>query len=91
MAGEPFQVQDTIRSNKIWVSKHIADLLKLKLGDDLTMFFLSESEEVPRQRKFELAGIYKTSLEEFDRMFVLVYINHIRKLNNCKTNEISGF
>ena len=91
VAGEPFQVQDTIRSNKIWVSKHIADLLKLKLGDDLTMFFLSESEEVPRQRKFELAGIYKTSLEEFDRMFVLVDINHIRKLNNWKTNEISGF
>jgi len=91
VAGEPFHVQDTLRSNKIWVSKHIADLLKLKLGDDLTMFFLSESEAVPRQRKFELAGIYKTSLEEFDRMFVLVDINHIRKLNNWKNDEVSGF
>lgn len=91
VAGEPFHVQDTIRSNKVWVSKQMADLLKLKLGDDLTMFFIHESEAVPRQRKFQLAGIYKTSLEEFDRMFVLVDINHIRKLNNWKSDEVSGF
>ena len=91
VAGEPFIVQDTVRSNKIWVSKKMADMLKLKLGDDLTMFFILESEAIPRERKFQIAGIYKTSLEEFDRMFVLVDINHIRKLNNWKSDEVSGF
>jgi lipoprotein-releasing system permease protein len=91
IAGEPFQVQDTVRNNNVWVSKQMADLLKLKLGDDLTMFFLNQTEFVPRQRKFKLAGIYKTSLEEFDRMFVLVDINHIRKLNNWAKDEVSGF
>lgn len=91
VAGEPFQVQDTIRSNKVWISKQMADLLKLKLGDDLTMFFILKSEVIPKQRKFELAGIYKTSLEEFDRMIVLVDINHIRRLNNWKDDEVSGF
>jgi lipoprotein-releasing system permease protein len=91
VAGEPFQVQDTVRSNKVWISKHMADLLKVKIGDNLNMFFIHESEVIPRQRKFELAGIYKTSLEEFDRMFVLVDINHIRRLNNWKNDEISGF
>lgn len=89
--GEPFHVQDTVRSNKVWISKQMADLLKLKLGDDLFMFFILPTESVPRQRKFELAGIYKTSLEEFDRMFVLVDINHIRRLNNWKNDEVSGF
>jgi lipoprotein-releasing system permease protein len=73
------------------VSKKIADLLKFGLGDDLTMFFIHESETVPRQRKFQIAGIYQTSLEEFDRMFVLVDINHIRKLNNWKSDEVTGF
>ncbi len=91
VSGEPFQVQDTVRNNKVWLSKQLADQLHLKLGDDLFMFFISESEVVARQRKFELAGIYKTSLEEFDRMFVLVDINHIRRLNNWKDDEISGF
>ena len=90
-AGEPFHVQDTVRSNKVWISKQMADLLKLKIGDDLTMFFINQMEAVPRQRKFELAGIYKTSLEEFDRMFVLVDINHIRRLNNWENDDVSGF
>lgn len=91
VAGETFTVQDSIRNNKVWVSKQMADLLKLKLGDDLFMFFLDPRESIPRQRKFELAGIYKTSLEEFDRMFVLVDINHIRRLNNWQNDEVSGF
>jgi lipoprotein-releasing system permease protein len=91
VAGEIFQIQDTIRNNKVWISKQMADLLKLKLGDDLFMFFIDQTESVPRQRKFELAGIYKTSLEEFDRMFVLVDINHIRRLNNWAMDEVSGF
>jgi len=89
--GSRFQVQDTIRNNQVWVSEQMADMLKLKLGDDLIMFFIYGSEIIPRQRKFQLAGIYKTSLEEFDRLFVLVDINHIRKLNNWKNDEVSGF
>lgn len=91
VAGEPFQVQDTVRSNKAWISQQMAGLLNVKVGDNLTMFFVSPPDIMPRQRKFELAGIYKTSLEEFDRMFVLVDINHIRKLNNWKNDEVSGF
>jgi len=69
----------------------MSDILKFNMGDDLTMFFVNQSEAVPRKRKFKLAGIYTTSLEEFDRMFVLVDINHIRKLNNWENNEVSGF
>jgi len=91
VAGEIFQVQDTVRSNKVWISKYMADLMKLTIGDNLDMVFINSSEDVPRQRRFQLAGIYKTSLEEFDRMFVLVDINHIRRLNNWKNDEISGF
>lgn len=91
VAGEPFQIRDTVRSNKVWISQQMASLLKVKIGDNLNMFFIHESEVIPRQRKFELAGIYKTSLEEFDRMFVLVDINHIRRLNNWKDDEVSGF
>lgn len=91
IAGEPFQVQDTIKTNKVWISKQMADLLNAKIGDKLSMFFVNPPEIVPRQRKFELAGIYKTSLDEFDRLFVLADINHVRKLNDWKNDEVSGF
>ncbi len=91
VVGEPFQIQDTVQSNKVWISQQMASLLELTIGDNLSMFFIDPSEAIPRQRKFELAGIYKTSLEEFDRMFVLVDIKHIRRLNNWKNDEVSGF
>ncbi|HNX55114.1 MAG TPA: ABC transporter permease [Prolixibacteraceae bacterium] len=91
ISGEPFTVQDTAKTNKVWISKQMADLLGAKIGDKLSMFFVNPSDVVPRQRKFELAGIYKTSLEEFDRLFVLADINHVRKLNNWSENEVSGF
>ena len=39
VGGEIFKVQDTIKSNKVWVSKQMADLLKLKLATrTLTLF-----------------------------------------------------
>ncbi len=91
IAGEPFTVQDTIRNNKVWISQQMAGLLNVTIGDKLTMFFINPTEFVPRQRRFELAGIYKTSLDEFDKMFVLVDINHIKRLNNWKDDEVSGF
>lgn len=91
IAGEPFTVQDTVRNNKVWISQQMAGLLNVNIGDKLTMFFINPTEFVPRQRRFELAGIYKTSLEEFDKMFVLVDINHIKRLNNWKDDEVSGF
>lgn len=91
ISGEPFTVQDTAKTNKVWISKQMADLLGAKIGDKLSMFFVNPSDVVPRQRKFELAGIYKTSLEEFDRLFVLADINHVRKLNNWSEDEVSGF
>jgi lipoprotein-releasing system permease protein len=91
VAGEQFILHDTIRSNQVWISKLLADLLQLKLGDDLTMIFINQTDPLPRLRKFQLAGIYNTSLEEFDRKFVLVDINHIRKLNNWEADQVSGF
>ncbi len=42
-------------------------------------------------RKFTISGIYNTSLEEFDRIFVLADIGHIRKLNDWSKDQVSGF
>jgi len=51
--GEPFSVVDTVKNNKVWISRKMADLLKLKIGDDLVMFFINEADPMPWQRTFE--------------------------------------
>jgi len=63
-------------------------MLRLKTGDSFTMLFV---QDPPRMRKFTISGIYETSLEEFDKMYVYCDIGHIKKLNGWKDDQVSGF
>ncbi|MCX6329158.1 MAG: FtsX-like permease family protein [Bacteroidia bacterium] len=42
-------------------------------------------------RKFTISGIYETSLEEFDKMYVFCDIGHIKRLNGWRDDQVSGF
>ena len=86
--GKPFTVNDSVKTNSVVISKKLAKLLKLKLDDSFAMYFI---QNPPRMRKFKICGIYETSVEEIDKVFVLVDIGHIRKLNNWEDDKISGY
>jgi len=86
--GETVNVSDTARSNDVVISKKVADMLGLKLGDSFAMFFV---QDPPRMRRFNICGIYETSLEEFDKTYLFCDINHIRSLNGWNSNQVSGF
>jgi len=86
--GSVFIVSDTIRTDKVIISKKISDMLRLKLGDSFAMHFI---QDPPRQRKFTICGIYETSLEEFDKMYVFCDIGHIKRLNGWNDDQVSGF
>ena len=86
--GSSFVVNDSVRNNNIIISRKIADMLKFKTGDSLIMYFV---QEPPRFRKFRIGGIYETSLEEFDKMYVFCDIGHIQKLNEWEPDQVSGF
>jgi lipoprotein-releasing system permease protein len=86
--GSSFAVTDTGRTDKVIISKKISDMLKLKTGDSFVMHFI---QDPPRMRKFMISGIYETSLEEFDKMYVFCDIGHIKKLNGWDDDMVSGF
>jgi len=88
--GKRFQVEtDTGKaSNGIMISRQTANRLKLKTGDNLVMYFI---QQPPRSRKFTITGIYQTGLEDFDKLFVLCDIRHIRKLNDWNPNQTGGY
>lgn len=89
--GSLFSVSDSVKNDNVLISKQVALLLKLKVGDPLYTYFLNEETKVQKMRRFTICGIYSTSLEEFDRLFVLADISHVRKLNDWKSDQISGF
>jgi lipoprotein-releasing system permease protein len=86
--GSVFTVSDTGRSDKVIISKKISDMLKLRTGDSFVMHFV---QDPPRMRRFIISGIYETSLEEFDKIYVFCDIGHIKKLNGWADDMVSGF
>lgn len=73
--------------NDILISKQISRQLQLKAGDELIMYFI---QQPPRVRKFKISGIYETGMEEFDKLYILCDLKHIRKLNDWSAEEIGG-
>ena len=86
--GEVPIYNDTLTSSRVIISKKIANLLELEIGEKLIMYFV---QDPPRVRKFVIAGIYTTELEEFDNLYVFGDIRHIQKLNNWSTDSVGGF
>ncbi len=86
--GSVFNVTDTGRTNQVIISKKISDMLGLKTGDTFSMYFV---QDPPRSRKFTVSGIYETSLEEFDKIYVFCDIGHIKRLNGWRDDQVSGF
>ena len=86
--GKLLEINDTARTNGVLVSKSIADVLNLKVGDSFAAYFI---QNPPRMRKFTVEGIYNTQLEEFDKMYIVADIKHLRKLNDWKDGQVSGF
>ncbi len=89
VSGSIFTVQEGKKTNDVVISKYFADLLQIKTGDRFAMYFIDEE---PRARSFTVSGIYRTSLMEFDKQFILVDIGHLQQLNKkWDSTKITGF
>lgn len=80
---------DTAVSNEILLSRKVAGMMHFKVGDDVRIYFIIDN--VVRGRRFTISGIYETGLVEFDEMYILGDIRHIRRLNNWTEGEASGY
>jgi lipoprotein-releasing system permease protein len=87
--GSGFVAGDTAPSNKILISRYIANKLRLKPGDKLRMYFIQANQQ--RQRAFKVSGIYETGLEGFDNVMVFADIGHVQRLNNWDSTQIAGY
>lgn len=87
--GTVINFKDTTESKKqIMISQTTANRLKLKLGDNLMMYFV---QEPLRRRPFKVVGIFDTSIEEIDKAYVIGDIALIKRLNDWQPDEIGGY
>jgi lipoprotein-releasing system permease protein len=86
--GSVLNLNDSTRSTNVIISRQVCRLLNLKLNDDFAMYFV---QDPPRMRRFTIKGIYETSVEQMDKIYVLCDINQIRRLNGWEDDQVSGF
>jgi lipoprotein-releasing system permease protein len=88
VAGRLLHFADSGASDEIMVSKKIADQLRLKVGQEALFFFV---QNPPRVRKLKVVGIYNTGLDEFDNVYVIGDMAHIRQLNGWSDTLVGGY
>ncbi|MBW6478589.1 MAG: FtsX-like permease family protein [Bacteroidales bacterium] len=86
--GNILNITDTARSDQIIISEYISRLLQLNIDDIVFVYFI---QDPPRVRRFNVAGIYETGLEELDRIFILGDIGHLQRLNDWTPDQVGGF
>ncbi|MCB0756109.1 MAG: ABC transporter permease [Flavobacteriales bacterium] len=89
VAGDVFETTDESRSKNILISEVISKKLKLNVGDRMQVFFIQDERQ--RARIFDVSGIYKTGLSEYDERYVITDITHIQRLNGWDEDQVAGF
>ena len=79
---------DTVGSNRLLLSRIMADKLKLKAGDRVFAYFIGD-EDV-RTRRFTVEGIYQTNMTRFDEAICYTDIYTANKLNGWFEGQCSG-
>ena len=81
-------------SDGIVISRSTQRRLGFSVGDQLAIFFIDQTDGGTirqRARQFTVQGVYNTGLEEYDRLFCLVDIGHIRRINGWTDEMVGGF
>ncbi|MDP4240270.1 MAG: ABC transporter permease [Bacteroidota bacterium] len=85
--GKIIDVSGSTPGNQVVISKYLANLLGLKLGDSFFTYFIQDQV---RARKFKIVGIYATNFIEYDKLFLLVDMRQVQALNDWPSYSFSG-
>jgi lipoprotein-releasing system permease protein len=88
--GRPPAFSDSTYSREIMISAFTAKQLKLQTGDRILIYFIRPDGTL-RPDKLTISGIYKTGIEEYDKIYALGDIKLIRRLNDWAADEAGGY
>lgn len=88
-SGRPLALSDTAASKDIILSRQTADRLQVDVDDKFIVHFVRDGEQT--RRLFQVCGIYKTGLEEYDKKFALCDLRQVQELLNWDSSQVAGF
>lgn len=91
VSGRWLQFTDSLYSREVLLSQQLCNLLQINLNDTIQLYFISNEDGSRTFRKLKVVGIYKTGIEEYDKLFVIGDLRLIRRVNNWGDREIGGY
>ncbi|MEI6754055.1 MAG: FtsX-like permease family protein [Paludibacter sp.] len=85
--GRIINFPQNLTVNEVVISKYLANILQLKLGDSFFTYFIQNQV---RARKFKIVGIYSTNFVEYDKLIILTDMRHVQALNGWDAESFSG-
>lgn len=81
------QFTDSVSTNQLLISRTMADMLGINIGDKIDTYFL---QGTVRARRFTISGIYETGFSDYDRIFAVTDIHTLQMLNRWQQNQATG-
>ena len=89
LEGSLPNLQDSIPSRDILISKQTANRVGVNSGDKIVLIFFRGESQI--KKAFTVSGIYRTGLEEYDVKFALVDIRTVQQVLGWQEHEIAGY
>jgi lipoprotein-releasing system permease protein len=89
-SGRWLQFPDSGYSNEINLSAYTANQLKLHASDKVIIYFI-QPDGSRRARPMTVAGIFKTGVEDYDKLNAIADLRLIQRLNSWDGNQIGGY
>jgi lipoprotein-releasing system permease protein len=89
--GQWLRFPDSGYSKEIIISVQLAKQLNINLYDTVKLYFITNETGARTYRKLRVCGMYKTGIEEYDKLFCIADIRLIQQMNSWKPSEIGGY
>ena len=73
------------------LSTYLANRLRFVLGDKLVVYFINKDTGRPTPLRLDIVGLYESAYQDFDKVYLMTDIRHIRRINKWDDNEVGAF
>jgi lipoprotein-releasing system permease protein len=83
--------KDSVNNNKILISVHTANQLKIKIGQSILVYFISKDVNIPKVRKMQVAALFNTGIDIYDQSYAIGNLDFLNKVNQLSDVSINGY
>lgn len=87
---KPVFTEKTLNTESL-LSTYLANRLELGVGDKVIVYFVNEGAKRPIPLRLDIVGLYESAYQEFDKVYMMADIRHIRRINKWEDDEIGAF